>query len=270
MGYALRQIEIYALGYAGSTAGPGVIPSSGPLHESGAIPVRAVLFDLDGTLLDIDIEAFIGRYFEALGHLMRHSFPACDGDAVKALSASTHAMMRPHPGVTNRVAFHADFLARTGIDLDASWETFERFYAEDFPALRGGCCPMPAAVEAVRAALDLGFKVAVATNPIFPAAAIAHRVEWAGLDGADVHLVTTYETMHATKPHPAYFRETASLLSVPEEACVMVGDDRYLDMAAADVGMRTYYVGPHADAAADYRGDLAGLVDLLPRLVARG
>ena len=29
--------------------------------------MQAVLFDLDGTLLDIDLETFLGRYFRGLG-----------------------------------------------------------------------------------------------------------------------------------------------------------------------------------------------------------
>jgi len=46
----------------------------------------------------------------------------------------------------------------------------------------------------------------------------------------------------------------------------MVGDDRSLDMAAADVGMRTYYVGPDERAHADWRGGLVEFAALLPRL----
>jgi len=47
----------------------------------------------------------------------------------------------------------------------------------------------------------------------------------------------------------------------------MVGDDRALDMPAADVGMRTYYVGADESAPADMRGSLDELADLLPRIV---
>jgi FMN phosphatase YigB (HAD superfamily) len=79
--------------------------------------------------------------------------------------------------------------------------------------------------------------------------------------------VTTYEHMEACKPDPAYFRQTARLLGVAPADCMMVGDDRSLDMPAADIGMATYYVGCDPDAVADYRGDLDALAELLPRLI---
>jgi FMN phosphatase YigB (HAD superfamily) len=228
--------------------------------------MRGILFDLDGTLLDIHLSAFLGRYFTGLARAAGDSFPGID--LVAEVSASTEAMMRPHPGMTNREAFNADFLSRNGIDLDEHRQVFERFYAEDFPALAGGARPARGSRRAVEAALGLGMRVAVATNPIFPMAAVRHRLAWAGLDDLHFPLVTAYEQMHATKPLPAYFRETAELLGVAPADCLMVGDDPVLDLAAADVGMRTFYVGRHADAPADYRGDLDALAALLPRLAA--
>jgi FMN phosphatase YigB (HAD superfamily) len=120
----------------------------------------------------------------------------------------------------------------------------------------------------VETALGLGMRVAVATNPIFPLEAVRHRLDWAGLGDLPVHVITTYEVMHATKPLPAYFRETAEMLGVEPRACLMVGDDPLLDLPAADVGMRTYYVGARTDVSADYCGDLGQLAALLPRLVS--
>jgi FMN phosphatase YigB (HAD superfamily) len=229
--------------------------------------MRAVLFDLDGTLLDIALSDFLGRYFAALAEAAGDRFPGLD--LIAEISASTEAMMRPHPGATNQEAFYLDFRGRTGVDLGEHASVFERFYAEDFPGLVGSASPAPGGRAAVEAALGLGLRVAVATNPIFPMAAVRHRLAWAGLSALEFPVVTAYEDMHATKPLPAYFRETAELLGVPPAACLMVGDDPMLDLAAADVGMRTFYVGGRAGVDADYRGDLRDLAQLLPRLLER-
>jgi FMN phosphatase YigB (HAD superfamily) len=75
--------------------------------------------------------------------------------------------------------------------------------------------------------------------------------------------------MHAAKPHPAYFLEVAALLGVDAGCALMVGDDRVLDMTAADVGMRTFYVGGGSAPAADFTGSLEDVVALLPRLVSQ-
>jgi len=45
-----------------------------------------------------------------------------------------------------------------------------------------------------------------------------------------------------------------------------VGDDRAMDMPAATVGMRTFYVGSDPGAPADHRGTMADLTALLQRL----
>lgn len=226
--------------------------------------LRAILFDLDGTLLDIELADFLGRYFAALERAAAGRFPGID--VVSTISASTEAMMLPHPGLTNQEAFWKDFRQRTGSGLEEHADVFDAFYAEEFPSLIAGSKPFPGTRRVVEEAFALGLRVVVATNPIFPLAAVRHRLDWAGLGDLSFDAVTAYEQMHATKPSPAYYRETAEMIGVAPAECLMVGDDPVLDLAAADVGMRTFYVGPRGDVAADFHGDLDDLCGLLPRL----
>lgn len=231
--------------------------------------MRAILFDLDGTLLDLDLDAFLRRYFSALEDASEPLAASTDspGSFMKALHAGVGAMMTPHPGRTNRDVFFERLRNDTGVDLAHHWDVYERFYREVFPSLGEGSGPAIGAHHAVTRSFEIGLRVAIATNPIFPAEAVAHRLAWAGLAGLPYQIVTTYEHMTACKPHATYFRETAALMDVDPTDCLMVGDDRALDMPAADVGMRTFYVGSDPDAVCDYRGDLDALADLLPRIV---
>ena len=235
--------------------------------------LTGVLFDLDGTLLDIDIDGFLSDYFGALGPVVANVLGDDVAPAVglRAVIESTSAMVEPHPGRTNRSAFNERFHALTEVDLDLEEYAlpFERFYTEVFPTLRKAIGPHDGAREVIQVALDLGLRVAVATNPIFPLSAIRERMRWADVHDVPVHTVTSYETMHATKPLPAYFTETAELLGVEAHGCLMVGDDRVLDMGAADIGMRTFYVGKAPIPACDYSGDLRDLAALLPRLTGQ-
>lgn len=233
--------------------------------------LTGVLFDLDGTLLDIHLDDFFRRYFAALGpaiaEILGEDVQANGG--LEAVMRGTEAMCRSHPGRTNREEFNAVFRELTGADLTRpeNVAVLERFYAEVFPSLRGAIGPNPGARKSVECALDLGLKVAIATNPIFPRAAIEERMRWANVADLPINVVTSYENMHSAKPHGSYYSEVASMLDVPPIQALMVGDDRVLDMAAADVGMQTYFVGDGSAPVVDYVGTLAQLPDLLTRLV---
>jgi FMN phosphatase YigB (HAD superfamily) len=240
-------------------------------HGKAVCVLTGVLFDLDGTLLDIHLDDFFRRYFAALGpainEIMDEDRNAHGG--LDAVMRGTEAMCRSHPGQTNREAFNTVFRELTGADLarEDNAAVLERFYAEVFPTLREAIGPHPGARESVECALDLGLKVAIATNPIFPRAAIEERMRWANVADLPVDLVTSYENMHSAKPHGSYYSEIASMLDIPPSKALMVGDDRVLDMAAADVGMQTYLVGGGTAPVVDYAGTLAQLPDLLTRLV---
>ncbi len=231
--------------------------------------MKAVLFDLDGTLLDIRIDDFLGRYFAALEVVFDQVADSANCDPkgmMRALLDSTNAMARPHPAQTNKEVFRSEFLRLTGIDIDQEHQVFDDFYRDRFPSLRHDEGPNQGGRSAVEAAKGLGMRVAVATNPIFPRAAIEHRIAWAGLADVDFDLVTTYEDMHSCKPHGAYYAEIAALLGVEPRDCLMVGDDPGLDLPAADIGMRTFLVGNSPSGSADYSGTLLDLAALLPRL----
>jgi len=232
------------------------------------VEIRGVLFDLDGTLLDIDIDEFLSRYFPALvGYMSQAVAPDIEVDRVaQALKVATNAMTVPHGG-TNRDAFNATMQEMTGVDLwlEPNAAAVERFYTEVFPTLQGNAGPRPDSRRAVEFALERGMQVAIATHPLFPRAAIEQRLEWAGVGGLPVHHMTTYEVATSTKPHGAYFAETARALGLAPAECIMVGDDAELDIPAAATGMRVFHItsDPHPDAS--WHGDLDGVIHLLDR-----
>lgn len=231
--------------------------------------MKAVLFDLDGTLLEIDSDAFGRRYMAELERAMRPLFydSRMNTSFAESFSVAAKAMMSSHPGRTNEQVFFDEFMRRTGVDLRAHAYMLDRFYDEVFPILSRYTTPAEGGTLAVSTAKELGLRVAIATNPVFPRTAVEHRLRWAGIGKSSIDAVTSYEHMEACKPSPLYFRQTAELLGVEPAECLMVGDDRVLDMPASDVGMRTFYVGRSQDAVSDYRGDLRALSGLLPKLV---
>lgn len=231
--------------------------------------IRAVLFDLDGTLLDIEIDSFLSSYFAALGPVLASVTGLPARTALGALNQATNAMLESHPGQTNRDIFNRSFATLTGTDLSESKNArvVEEFYGIRFASLRDTNGPREGALAAVSAARAAGMRTALATNPIFPRVAIIERLKWVGGDESAFDHVTSYETSVACKPLPEYFLGIAAALDTDPRECLMVGDDATLDMGASGVDMQTFYVGRDAEATADWKGSLNDLSDLLVSLV---
>lgn len=193
-----------------------------------------LLLDLDDTLLDTNMQAFIPAYFSALASALAGS--VSPEVMLPALTGGTKAMMQNEdPGRTLRDVFDAHFFPKLGSERRTLADTIDRFYDESFPALAYVANQRPEAITFVRWALEAGNRIAVATNPYFPLKAVHHRMRWAGLppEEYDFALVSSYETFHFTKEFPAYFLEFFAQLGCPEGPVVMVGNDLEMDLVPA-------------------------------------
>jgi len=227
--------------------------------------IRALLLDLDNTLLENDMDRFVPAYLAALGEYVSGFFPP--DDFIRHLMRATNEMLsNTDPTRTNMEVFDAAFfpaIGRTRAELEP---LFDAFYANHFPQLRRLTRPVPAARPLLEWAFARGFQVVVATNPLFPRSAIEQRLEWAGVPAGEFpyDLITGYEDMHAAKPHPAYFLEIAQRLGRRTEECLMVGDDWQMDiLPALEVGMGAYWIAdadrtpPPGGPTPTGQGDLA-------------
>lgn len=205
--------------------------------------IRAILFDLDGTLVHYDFDTFVKEYLAALGARLADMVEP--GFLARQIMKSTEAMVRNlDPLRTNRDVFAEDFFPAIGIPEDVVMPVFDDFYRRDFPKLgcRLGIRPHPAARRMIEGLMSRGFEVVIATNPVFPLIAIEERMRWGGLEGLPYRLVTSYETMHFCKPNREYYMEVLELISRTPEECLMVGNDVEEDLVAGTLGMTTYLV----------------------------
>ncbi len=221
---------------------------------------QAFLFDLDRTLLDVDMEALLQDYFRLLA--VRLAPFLSPEQVVSHLLASTQAMMADvDPRTTNEAVFWADFARRTGRPARVWQPLFEEFYARDFPRLSIHARPIPAARPLLEELLARGRQVVIATNPVFPEVAIHQRLAWAGLEDLPFSWITTLENTHACKPHAAYFREILDRLGCVPPSTLMVGDDVVFDLPARQVGIPIFLIvnedtPAESLAQADFRGTL--------------
>jgi FMN phosphatase YigB (HAD superfamily) len=70
-------------------------------------------------------------------------------------------------------------------------------------------------------------------------------------------LVTSFEHMHATKPHAAYYEEIAKRIGCVPKRMLMVGNDPKADIVgASSAGLHTHLVRSASEALAE--GSAAG------------
>jgi FMN phosphatase YigB (HAD superfamily) len=206
--------------------------------------LKAILFDLDDTLLGNNMDTFIAHYFKLLG---RYAQPILDEQTfIQYLLQATRAVITDTDLTrTNRQVFWDHFERLSGRPRTELEPFFGRFYEEIFPELQPTTQRRPVAADLVRTSFDRQLAVVIATNPLFPAPAIEQRLEWAGVPVTDFPyaLVTTYENMHATKPQSAYYQEILSHINCPPESALMVGNDWKNDiLPAAEIGLFTYWI----------------------------
>ncbi|MCA9972228.1 MAG: HAD family hydrolase, partial [Anaerolineales bacterium] len=231
------------------------------------------LFDLDNTLLGNDMDSFMPGYFDLLG---RYAAPVmARGPFLQALLACTQLTLASvDTAVSNQDTFWQAFEQHTGQRRAELEPFFETFYRTQFPQLAALTQRRPTAAALVQHCFDLGLQVVIATNPLFPRVAIEARLAWAGVpvSAFAYDLVTTYENMHSTKPHPAYYEEILQHLGCRPAEALMVGDDWRNDIVpAAAVGLHTYWL-PEPDAPPPDAGLVAacGSLDMLLHGIQNG
>lgn len=203
---------------------------------------KAVLFDLDGTLLDIDMNQFIQQYFKMMLRMARERGLKSEG-LIERVWRSTAAMIQnKDPWLTNQQVFENDFFRHSAYLPEVYHPFFDDFYDRGFDQLRDYARPFPETLPVMEEVFSRGCKVAIATQSVFPEKAIRKRLHWAGVGEFGYELVTSYEVMHYTKPHAEYYLEIAQTLGVRPEECLMVGNDVGEDLTAGQTGMKTFLV----------------------------
>ncbi len=163
---------------------------------------KAVVFDIDDTLLSINLNAITDMHelYE------REVLPKKNDRLISA---------RPREGAHEAVEAVLDRGLRIALLTNPS---FSRACIE---------CRMGWG----RAVLDRGLRIALLTNPSFSRACIECRMGWGRMLDMPFELVTTWENSTRVKPSAGYYLEALGKLGLSPEETLMVGNDpRMLDM----------------------------------------
>ncbi|MBQ7955801.1 MAG: HAD family hydrolase [Lachnospiraceae bacterium] len=201
--------------------------------------IKAVLFDLDGTLLPMDYDKFMHLYFKLLGTKL-----ATLGYAPETVKDSVWkgvgAMVKNDGSCQNEEAFWNTFASIYGEHVHKDKGELEIFYQTEFSKVQEACGFHPGAKEVVETVKQKGLMAVLATNPLFPAVATKARMGWAGLSPEDFVYYTTYENSSYCKPNLKYYEMILEEIGVKPQECLMVGNDVQEDMIAEKLGMEVF------------------------------
>jgi len=201
--------------------------------------IKAILFDLDGTLLPMDQETFIKAYMYGL--VKKVSQYGYEPDRFIQTIWNCISKMIKNDGIkTNEEVFWDTFSDEYGNKNLKNEGLLNDFYSNEFQLVSNSCGYTIKAKETIELVKKKGYKVVLATNPVFPSIATESRMKWAGLETTDFDLYTTYENSKYSKPNLEYYEEILSKINCLPQECLMVGNDVDEDMIVSSLGMKTF------------------------------
>ncbi|NOH02587.1 MAG: HAD hydrolase-like protein [Chloroflexi bacterium] len=224
-----------------------------------------LLLDLDDTLLDTNLQAFVPAYFQALAKdLAPHVDP---GLMMRALVFGTNLMNQSEDFTqTLSQVFDSAFYPQVNRTKEGLSPVIENFYDNIFPTLRGLTASRPDAKAFVEWAFSQGYRVAIATDPLLPRKATHHRLRWVGFEPEQFELVTTFEDFHFSKTHAAYYAEVLGRLGWTDDPVLMVGNDLERDiLPAKKLGLAAFHVDGGSASSSELEAGARGTLPDLRR-----
>ena len=219
------------------------------MKKSSVDDFKAILFDLDGTLINVDLKRFVPEYLKLLAstvsHLVRQS------KFISKLLIASEAVNKNDGSQTNEDVFENTFFPLIGYTREEINPIFSA---------------IPSRV--MEYIFKKGYIVVIATTPLLPETAMRQRLQWAGVGDFSYRLITNIENSYSNKPNLSYYQSILDYINIPAEQCLMVGDEAK-DMVAANLGIKTYLIqSENTEMTPDipepnYRGTLAELDQLL-------
>lgn len=246
--------------------------------------LKAILFDLDNTLILFNENEFYNQYFERIADSFNDVMPAAQFQEI--LKNATISLLQNQGEVTNAQFFMDAFSTGIPDRREDWWLRFSHFYKTEFNSLEKIISLPESLHELFDFLVKTKIKLVLASNPIFPAEVQRQRLVWAGLEHIPFYFITHIGNMSFCKPRFEYYQQICQKIDESPASCLMVGNDPVNDMVAARAGLSTYLTTDGLDEESasltasrelradwtpdmivpDFKGPLAGLKNVVKQL----
>ena len=169
------------------------------------------LFDLDGTLLPMDMEKFVKLYFSSLCKRCTPVIKIEPDALIKAMWAGTDAMTKNDNSRTNREVFWETAGKVSGADLEKFDDLFTDYYENEFIVPKDATSFTPYAKKSIDFIKKNGGRLIA-------------------------------ENFGCCKPNLKYFEEICKKQDIKPEDSIMIGNDVDEDLCSAKLGFDTYLI----------------------------
>jgi HAD superfamily hydrolase (TIGR01662 family) len=162
---------------------------------------------------------------------------------IKKLMLASSSMIKNDGTLTNEQVFLESLEKQLEQqDIKDYVQKFNYFYDNGFSKVEQAVSKNNDIIKAIELLKQKGYRIVIATNPIFPMQAVLHRIHWAGLDAHDFEFITSYETCHYCKPNIHFYNEVLEKINAKASECIMVGNDVTEDLVSKNIGITTYLI----------------------------
>lgn len=231
--------------------------------------LKAILFDLDGTLLPMNEQEFTKIYIDTLYENVR-DLGYKKEELLKVIFKGLENMYKNDGSKTNEEVFWDTFKNYYGKEQIIHKPFFDKYYKSDFEKTLKACEKNKEARKIIDFVNENFEYCILSTNPILPKIATLKRLNYINLNEKDFSYITFFESSSFCKPNPMYFQNILNKFNLKPNEVILFGNNDYEDYwCAKQIGIKCYLVNNtpifHQEIKKDY--SLIEIEDIIPTII---
>lgn len=205
--------------------------------------MKTFFFDLDSTLLEMNQDEFLEAYYKSIAEYS-YKLGYNPIEFMEVFYKAAYAIILNDGAMSNEDRFWS-VVEKKYKEIDSLKEAFYSYYRNEFQNLKSYIHKTNYPLDIITYLKNKGYKVILATNPVFPKVATEERIKWAGLSYDMFDDVTTYENCYFCKPNHLYYEEIIKKHNLNPKDCIMVGNDIDDDFSDLPSGIEGYLINDY-------------------------